>query len=90
MGSRDIHYEAMTTEINDVCRARIRQMREKLGFSRPVFADRVNMTYTTIKSYELGYRTVSLAYATTLAKQFPKQEVQALAYLTGLSDKEPE
>lgn len=43
-------------------RANVALLRKVLKLSRPDFARIVQMPATTIKNYELGYRTVSLSY----------------------------
>ncbi|MGS3141526.1 helix-turn-helix domain-containing protein [Aeromonas sanarellii] len=45
--------------LNDACRKRLRQLRERLGFSRPEFADKLGISATTLKNYELNYREIS-------------------------------
>jgi len=45
--------------LNDECRKRLRQLRERLGLSRPKFADMLGIPTTTLKNYELNYREIS-------------------------------
>ncbi len=40
--------------LNDACRKRLRQLRERLGFSRPEFSDKLGIPATTLKNYELN------------------------------------
>ncbi|WP_429234426.1 helix-turn-helix domain-containing protein [Aeromonas salmonicida] len=45
-------------QLNDECRKRLRQLRERLGLSRPKFADMLGIPATTLKNYELNYREI--------------------------------
>ncbi|MBL0511805.1 helix-turn-helix domain-containing protein [Aeromonas media] len=45
--------------LNDACRKRLRLLRERLGLSRPKFADMLGIPPTTLKNYELNYREIS-------------------------------
>lgn len=45
--------------LNDACRQRLRQLRQRLGLSRPKFADLLGIPSTTLKNYELNYREIS-------------------------------
>lgn len=45
-------------QLNDACRNRLRQLRERLGLSRPKFADLLGIPATTLKNYELNYREI--------------------------------
>lgn len=45
-------------QLNDACRKRLRQLRERLGLSRPKFADLLGIPPTTLKNYELNYREI--------------------------------
>lgn len=45
-------------QLNDECRKRLRQLRERLGLSRPKFADILGIPATTLKNYELNYREI--------------------------------
>lgn len=45
-------------KLNDECRKRLRQLRERLGLSRPKFADMLGIPATTLKNYELNYREI--------------------------------
>ena len=45
--------------LNDACRKRLRLLRERLGLSRPKFADMLGIPATTLKNYELNYREIS-------------------------------
>lgn len=44
--------------LNHHAAKRLRQLREKLGMSRPKFADLLQIPPTTLKNYELGYREI--------------------------------
>lgn len=44
----------------ELFRKKLRLMREHYGLSRPKFADLLGIPPTTLKNYELGYRTASL------------------------------
>lgn len=44
--------------LNDACRQRLRQLRERMGLSRPKFADMLGIPATTLKNYELNYREI--------------------------------
>ena len=46
------------SQLNDECRKRLRQLRERLGLSRPKFADLLGIPPTTLKNYELNYREI--------------------------------
>lgn len=45
-------------QLNDKCRKRLRKLRERLGLSRPKFADLLGIPATTLKNYELNYREI--------------------------------
>ena len=45
--------------LNDACCKRLRLLRERLGLSRPKFADMLGIPPTTLKNYELNYREIS-------------------------------
>lgn len=44
--------------LNNACRNRLRLLRERLGLSRPKFADMLGIPATTLKNYELNYREI--------------------------------
>ncbi len=44
----------------ELFRKKLRLMREHYGLSRPKFAELLGIPPTTLKNYELGYRTASL------------------------------
>lgn len=55
----------------DLFRRKLRIMREQFGLSRPKFAEVIGLPPTTLKNYELGYRTPSLELLVSLnASQF--------------------
>ena len=54
--------------LNDACRKRLRQLRERLGLSRPKFADMLGIPPTTLKNYELNYREISGGTLLLIAK----------------------
>lgn len=49
---------------------RIRQFRESLGLSRPKFADILDVPPTTLKNYELGYRTTGSEFLIEIGKKY--------------------
>lgn len=54
--------------LNTECVKRMRQMREKLGLSRPKFAEWLGIPPTTLKNYENGYREISGGLLLIIAK----------------------
>jgi transcriptional regulator with XRE-family HTH domain len=49
---------------------RIRQFRESLALSRPKFADSVDVPPTTLKNYELGYRSTGSDFLISVGKVY--------------------
>lgn len=49
---------------------RIRQFRESLELSRPKFADALDVPPTTLKNYELGYRTAGSEFLIAVGKLY--------------------
>ncbi|MGL5947656.1 MAG: helix-turn-helix domain-containing protein [Aeromonas sp.] len=47
---------------------KIRHMREALGYSRPKFAQLLDVPATTLKNYELGYREVGGSFLIALTR----------------------
>ena len=50
----------------------LRNLRKFLNVSRPVFAEMLQIPPTTIKNYELGYRTLSFACVQNIAALLSK------------------
>ncbi|MGY3853420.1 helix-turn-helix domain-containing protein [Aeromonas aquatilis] len=69
-------------QLNDECRKRLRQLRERLGLSRPKFADLLGIPATTLKNYELNYREIGGGTLLLLA-QHPELSVHFQWLLTG-------
>ena len=68
--------------LNDQCRKRLRQLRERLGLSRPKFADLLGIPPTTLKNYELNYREIGGGTLLLLA-QHPELSVHFQWLVTG-------
>lgn len=49
---------------------RIRQFRESLALSRPKFSDALDVPPTTLKNYELGYRTAGSEFLIAVGKLY--------------------
>ncbi len=45
--------------LNTECVKRLKQLRQKMGMSRPKFAALLGIPPTTLKNYENGYREIS-------------------------------
>lgn len=73
--------------LNDACRKRLRQLRERLGFSRPEFADKLGIPATTLKNYELNYREISGGTLLLIAQH--SELSTHFAWLTTGQGKEP-
>lgn len=59
----------ITAEMTLVAK-RIRQFRESLALSRPKFSDTLDVPHTTLKNYELGYRTASSEFLIAVGKLY--------------------
>lgn len=73
--------------LNDACRKRLRLLRERLGLSRPKFADMLGIPATTLKNYELNYREISGGTLLLIA-QHPELSAYFAWLMTG-QGKEP-
>ncbi|EHA1065498.1 helix-turn-helix transcriptional regulator [Aeromonas hydrophila] len=71
--------------LNDQCRKRLRQLRERLNLSRPKFADLLGIPATTLKNYELNYREIGGGTLLLLA-QHPELSVHFHWLVTGQGD----
>jgi putative transcriptional regulator len=69
-------------QLNDECRNRLRQLRERLGLSRPKFADLLGIPATTLKNYELNYREIGGGTLLLLA-QHPELSIHFQWLTTG-------
>lgn len=49
---------------------RIRQFRESMALSRPKFSDALDVPPTTLKNYELGYRTAGSEFLIAVGKLY--------------------
>ena len=54
--------------LNAGCVRRLRQLRQKMGLSRPKFADLLGIPPTNLKNYENGYREISGGLLLVIAK----------------------
>jgi putative transcriptional regulator len=68
--------------LNDECRKRLRQLRERLDLSRPKFADLLGIPATTLKNYELNYREIG-GGALLLIAQHPELSIHFQWLTTG-------
>ncbi|MGL5093622.1 MAG: helix-turn-helix domain-containing protein, partial [Aeromonas sobria] len=68
--------------LNDQCRKRLRQLRERLNLSRPKFADLLGIPATTLKNYELNYREIGGGTLLLLA-QHPELSIHFQWLTTG-------
>jgi DNA-binding transcriptional regulator YiaG len=68
--------------LNDACRKRPRELRERLGLSRPKFADMLGIPATTLKNYELNYREIGGGTLLLLA-QHPELSIHFYWLTTG-------
>ena len=71
---------AMSADMKQVA-ARIREHRESIGLSRPKFAEILEMPPTTLKNYELRYRTTGGEFLVKFGKQYGAER---LLWLMGL------
>ncbi|KFN19241.1 helix-turn-helix domain-containing protein [Aeromonas bestiarum] len=69
-------------QLNDECRKRLRQLRERLGLSRPKFADMLGIPATTLKNYELNYREIGGGTLLLIA-QHPELSIHFIWLATG-------
>lgn len=60
---------------------RIRMIRELLGMSRPKFAEALGIPPTTLKNYELGYRTCDLNIVLTMIWKPAMRELTAAMFV---------
>ncbi|MDF2415460.1 helix-turn-helix domain-containing protein [Aeromonas sp. 1HA1] len=58
MKKRTAQINQTIPRLNDECRKRLRELRERLGLSRPKFADLLGIPPSTLKNYELNYREI--------------------------------
>ena len=58
---------------DNILAKKLRRVREHLGLSRPKFAEMVNIPVTTLKNYELSYRTA--IPAALLQRMFNHQDL---------------
>ncbi|HDO1377067.1 TPA: helix-turn-helix transcriptional regulator [Aeromonas veronii] len=70
------------SQLNDECRKRLRQLRERLGLSRPKFADLLGIPPTTLKNYELNYREIGGGTLLLMA-QHPELSAHFIWLVTG-------
>lgn len=68
--------------LNDQCRKRLRQLRERLNLSRQKFADLLGIPATTLKNYELNYREIGGGTLLLLA-QHPELSIHFQWLTTG-------
>jgi putative transcriptional regulator len=68
--------------LNNACRNRLRLLRERLGLSRPKFADMLGIPPTTLKNYELNYREISGGTLLLIA-QHPELSIHFIWLATG-------
>lgn len=54
--------------LNTECVKRLKQLRQKMGMSRPKFAELLGIPPTTLKNYENGYREISGGLLLVIAK----------------------
>lgn len=69
-------------QLNDASRKRLRQLRERLGLSRPKFASLLGIPPTTLKNYELNYREIGGGTLLLIA-QHPELSVHFHWLVTG-------
>ena len=75
-----------TPEFHNICN-RVRDLRERMGMSRPEFGEAVGVPTTTLKSIELGYREGSSMLYHRMTCKF-KEPAKVLAYLFGYAELE--
>lgn len=68
--------------LNDECRKRLRELRERLGLSRPKFADLLGIPPSTLKNYELNYREIGGGTLLLIA-QHPELSIHFIWLATG-------
>lgn len=68
--------------LNDECRKRLRELRERLGLSRPKFADLLGIPPSTLKNYELNYREIGGGTLLLIA-QHPELSTHFIWLVTG-------
>jgi len=69
------------------CGARMREVRDGMGLSRPKFAAMIHPDFptTTLKNYELGYRDMGIEIVTRIASH-PALAPYLVYILTGKTD----
>ncbi|MFB2863037.1 helix-turn-helix domain-containing protein [Aeromonas sp. MdU4] len=89
MSKRTEQCNETISQLNDECRKRLRQLRERLGLSRPKFADLLGIPATTLKNYELNYREIG-GGALLLIAQHPELSIHFQWLTTGLKVEQAE